>query len=258
VVCQDRHPGTRAVGDLATGPRGAGHAPYPAGRGRRAGRKVSPSRPTKAAIFENLNMGEETPAGGPSARIAPRDSKRCGARQIMPDQSAPKVSEDAKWAYDLNRQHATREHDRIVDFATGANKAAIDSGHLALRTAVLVNGGAAAAVLAFIGSLVGQGKVPLGPQLNALTLTLVWFAVGVASATLGLGFVYFTNLSTVREANALEKRWEHPYIVTSAGSKRWNRTGNIARGAAVALGLGSAVFFIVGILAVRYAVTHLV
>jgi hypothetical protein len=179
----------------------------------------------------------------------------------MPEQptvTAPLESEHAKRIYDLNREHGTREHDRIVNFATDANKAALDSGHLALRTAVLVNGGAAVAVLAFIGGLVGQGRVALGPQLNALTFALVWFAVGVASATLALGFVYFTSISTVREANTLEKRWEHPYVVATEVSKRWRQAGNASRAAAVILGLASGVLFIVGILAIRSAVTHLV
>jgi hypothetical protein len=72
-----------------------------------------------------------------------------------------------------------------------------------------------------------------------------------------LGNAKLTSLSFVREANRLEKRWENPYVVATAGSKRWNRMGNIARGSAVILGLASGVFFIVGILAVRYAVTHL-
>jgi len=147
----------------------------------------------------------------------------------QPIAKAPLETEHAKRIYDLNREHGKKEHDRIVNFAIDANKATVDSGHLALRTAVLVNGGAAVAVLAFIGGLVGQGKVALGPQLNALTFALVWFAIGVASGALALGFVYFTSLSTVREANTLEKRWEHPYVAVTEVSKRWRRAGNVSR-----------------------------
>jgi hypothetical protein len=178
----------------------------------------------------------------------------------MSDHPPPKTHEEyehSKWAFEMNREHAQKEHDRINDFANYTNKAAIDSGHLALRTAVLVNGGAAVSVLAFIGGLVGQGKVALGPQFSALTFTLLWFAIGVASAMLGIGFAYFTNFSIAAEASTRERKWEHPYVSATKISKRWRCIGNVLRLVAVILGLASAALFVVGMLAVRSAITQL-
>lgn len=61
-----------------------------------------------------------------------------------------------------------------------------------LRMAMLINGGAAISVLAFIGGLASRDKVPR-QAITQTAPTIVWFASGVA-ATLSMGLAYFTNL----------------------------------------------------------------
>jgi hypothetical protein len=78
----------------------------------------------------------------------------------MPDQSPPPF-EYQKWTHELKLRDAKRAHDSATDFAAKVNAAALDNANLAMRTAVLINGGAAVSVLAFIGGLISQGKVPL-------------------------------------------------------------------------------------------------
>jgi len=62
-------------------------------------------------------------------------------------------------ADNVHLEEARRAHDRARDFELSTNEAAINSGQLAIRTAVLINGGAAVAVLAFLGGLAGQGII---------------------------------------------------------------------------------------------------
>lgn len=56
---------------------------------------------------------------------------------------------------------AERAHDTVTDFASKTNTAAVEAANLALRTAMLINGGAAISVLAFIGGLASRDKVSL-------------------------------------------------------------------------------------------------
>jgi hypothetical protein len=75
----------------------------------------------------------------------------------MSDQPTP--HEHEKWVYEQTRDEARRAHDRAAEFFLALNESAIKSSELTLRTAVLINGGAAVSVLAFIGGLSSQGKL---------------------------------------------------------------------------------------------------
>jgi hypothetical protein len=64
-----------------------------------------------------------------------------------------KKIEEGKWKYELNREDAKRAHDSNRDFHTYVNKIAMENANLALRTLVIINGGAAIAVLGFLGAI---------------------------------------------------------------------------------------------------------
>jgi hypothetical protein len=115
---------------------------------------------------------------------------------------------------------------------------------------LLINGGAAAALLTFIGGLPANQK-------RAVADTLVWFAWGVAAAVAGLGLAYFTNYATARMEGS--KIWHNqpPYVRDGPATARWKRLNIIFHIAAVIVGLASLVLFIVGMLAVRAALTKL-
>ncbi len=102
------------------------------------------------------------------------------------------VPDDARWREEIRRRDAERAHDRSDAFLDQLNEAAISAGTVTLRTAVLVNGGAAVAVLAFVGNLLNGNTVPEG-GLGAITRSLTWFAAGVACAVAGMGLGYLTN-----------------------------------------------------------------
>ena len=112
----------------------------------------------------------------------------------MSDQPTPHEYE--KWVYEQVRNEARRVHDRFAEFHLALSESAIKSSELTLRTAVLINGGAAISVLAFIGGLAVHGRISIS-QLGGIADCLILFALGVASATAGMCFSYLTHYFTL-------------------------------------------------------------
>jgi hypothetical protein len=67
--------------------------------------------------------------------------------------AAPPPFEYQKWAHEMKREDAQRAFDLFSSRFDWINKAAVKASDAALRAALLINGGAAVSVLAFIGSL---------------------------------------------------------------------------------------------------------
>lgn len=151
---------------------------------------------------------------------------------------------------------AERVHDASTDFATKTNTAAIEGANLSLRTAMLINGGAAISVLAFIGGLASRDKVSLA-AITQTAGTLVWFASGVAVATLSMGLAYFTNLCVAGSGFSQLWTFQHPFLQDTDKSRAYRRVAEIFRWLAVAGAVASLVLFICGMLAVKSAVGFL-
>jgi hypothetical protein len=147
-------------------------------------------------------------------------------------------------------------HDQLDAFRDSSNKAAIEAANLALRTAVLINGGAAVSVLAFIGGLVSQGKLAFGPQLAQAANSLLWFAFGAFAAGMGVAFAYFTTYCITGHAQNMVRKWEHPYFEEGAASRRWRHGSTFFRILAMVCGFGASGMFVGGIIEVRNAIIH--
>jgi hypothetical protein len=169
-----------------------------------------------------------------------------------PSQSPPTAAEleRQKWLHEQNQRAAERAHDTSKEVALRVNDAAISAGNLARRMSLLINGGAAAALLTFVGGLPANQK-------RAVADTLVWFASGVAAAAVGLGLAYLTNYTMVMMQGS--KMWHNqpPYVVDGPTTARWKRLNMVFHIAALLAGLASLVLFIVGMLSVRAALTKL-
>jgi predicted cobalt transporter CbtA len=152
-----------------------------------------------------------------------------------------------KWFEEIRREDAQRAHANIEEFRRSVNEAAIKTGELALRTAILINGGAAIALLGFVGSLPKEHKA-------AFASTLIWFAAGVALGALGIGLAYFTNYLTAGVATSMIRSWDHPYIQESPKSRLYRIAKMVVHVAAVTVALASLVTFIVGMIEVRDAI----
>jgi hypothetical protein len=154
------------------------------------------------------------------------------------------------------RREAERAHDKQDEFFHSVNKAAIDISQVALRTAVLINGGAAIAVLAFIGNLTSGGKVPLN-KLADVAVSLESFAWGVAIGALATAFAYFTNYTMAGYAASFDKTFVYPYTVADKHTPTWKWVNHAIHFVTVLLGLGSLALFICGMLSVGGAISRL-
>ena len=155
-----------------------------------------------------------------------------------------------KWQHEQNAKAAERAHDREEEFARQTNDAAINGANLAIRMALLINGGAAVALLTFVGNL------PAG-QKQAIARTLDWFAWGVAAALAALALAYFTNYFIVGKIRSRIWTYEPPYVKDGPTTKRRNIVVLLFRCLAIFVGIGSLVLFIGGMLAVRAALTKM-
>jgi hypothetical protein len=123
------------------------------------------------------------------------------------------------WRHVMAREDAHREHDRISSYSDKLNDATFKSGESALRACLLVNGGAAVSVLAFIGGLLSKGLIEDPQQLKPVADSLVPFAWGVSLAVLGMGLSYVVNFLTGLYMNSKKKTWAHPW--SEPGDKTW-------------------------------------
>jgi hypothetical protein len=174
----------------------------------------------------------------------------------MVDQPSPPF-EYHKWIEDIKRRDAERTHDNEFAFSQKVNEAVVNSGNIALRTALIINGGAAIAVLAFIGNIIAKADAVLASKALGLTDTLIWFAYGVAAAAIAMAFAYFTNYCIVSCSTAKKRIWPHPHLEETASSKWWSRAGFVFQVLATAGGFLSLCLFVFGMIEVKNAISIL-
>jgi hypothetical protein len=101
-----------------------------------------------------------------------------------------------------------------------AFRAVIQSGQNALRTCLLINGGAAVALLAFLGHLVSNDIS--GAPMRAVATAMAAYVTGVLAGGLASGFTYLSQ-------------WFH--------ADDWDKTGFALNILSILLGLGSLGLF---------------
>jgi hypothetical protein len=169
---------------------------------------------------------------------------------------AKNVYEYGKWIEELKRMDAHRAHDTETEFGNKNSEAAINSANAVIKTALLINGGSAVAMLASIGGLVSQKVVPVS-ELPKIADGLMWFTSGVALAAVTALLAYFTNLR-IRESSVKKLRfYEHPFVKDSRASTIWRRCGVGFQVAAVLFGLLSLSAFIAGTINVHNSIVGL-
>ena len=160
----------------------------------------------------------------------------------------------AVWLEEKNREDAQRVHDNNRESIIKSNEATVNSGSNAIRAALIINGGAAIALLSFIGGLVGDGKLTIGSQLQSVTEPLRYFAWGVALSAVSMAFGYLTNFSATGILQNQRHIWKHPYLEETSGSKRWRVAYNVFLGGSVLTAIVSLVAFICGMIVTRNAI----
>ena len=164
--------------------------------------------------------------------------------------------DEPDWRYVTARDEARRAHDRADGFFEQVNEAAIKNGESAFRACLLINGGAAVSVLAFIGSLASKDVIGVS-QLAAVANSLILFALGVVAAVVGMALSYFVNYLTAEQARSFAHIWEHPWVVPGKNTGFLGRLKAVLHVITVLVGVASVVFFVCGIFAVRNSVEHI-
>ncbi|WP_075259998.1 hypothetical protein [Herbaspirillum camelliae] len=117
------------------------------------------------ALIAYLRQIESTPESEPSA--------------LQMEQFKAQLQERA--------ERARQQHEGTLE----AFRSVITSGQAAIKSAFLLNGGAAVAMLAFIGHMTQGNK--LGIDMRTLALALAVFAGGVLTTAVQSGFTYLTQ-----------------------------------------------------------------
>jgi hypothetical protein len=174
----------------------------------------------------------------------------------QPPSSPPPPFEQQQWLHDIVREDAHRAHDQNTQFFEKVNEAAIRNADATLRATLLINGGAAVSVLAFLGGLVSQGRITIS-QLSDVSSSLVWFAYGVTASVIGMALSYFTNYVTAGHAASHEKWWQHPYLRPGPNTPSYAKAKRIFHVLALIVSLGSIVLFVWGMFDVRSSIVRL-
>jgi hypothetical protein len=168
----------------------------------------------------------------------------------------PDDPDRVKWLHEMAREDAHREHDRTDRFLDQLNESAIKGADSALRACLLINGGAAVSVLAFIGGLASRDVIGVS-QLKPIADSLVPFALGVVAAVVGMGLSYLVHYLGWEHRASQTRIWEHPWLIPGKNTQRIFYLRNTVHGLAAVVGVASAVFFVCGVFAVRNSVENI-
>jgi len=146
--------------------------------------------------------------------------------------------------------NAIRAHDRHHAMIDMLNQAAVDSSEKFLKTCVIVNGGAAISILAFVGGIASKEK-ELMQKLLPIANSLSIFAYGVLAAAMGYGFAYLTHYFAGRNLSKSILTWQHPYSKSTTGSNVAGFLSMFCHCVAALATIASIGCFIIGALSVR-------
>jgi hypothetical protein len=165
--------------------------------------------------------------------------------------------ERQKWEFELKREDAQRVHDVSTEFHSYVNKSAIEGANLALKTLILINGGAAVAILAFLGAIASKDKADFA-QIGAVAQTLRYYASGVAFAVAAMASAYLTNYFLAGQEGRKSRHYDVPFIRDTPLSIRLRRIGITFHVLSVILAIISLAMFIVGMWTTSDRVTKII
>jgi len=170
-----------------------------------------------------------------------------GERRHSADATIRRAADDAvvrvpayeyqKLVHEQNVRAAERAHDEVYKreekFQYETTLVALE----AIKIALLINSGAMVAILAFVGAIVAKQDMRLA-QVEPVIETGLWFLAGIVLASVSVGCSYFNSGLYSASQGAMERIWDHPYVVATAKSKRFERWGRRFLKAAIACAFG--------------------
>lgn len=158
--------------------------------------------------------------------------------------------------YQATLRAAERQHDQRTELERQLNEATQRHAQAVIRIVLLLNGGAAIAVLAFAGSLASKASYP-PPQLGGVIYNSVWFAFGALSTAFAAAFAYLTNACDAATWASTAPVWDHPYLYVTKKSKWYRRARQVFYILAVVTVVAGISLFILGVFKLRSAMLHL-
>jgi hypothetical protein len=157
--------------------------------------------------------------------------------------------------YEANLRAAERAHDQAHAQAQQINEAVMRDAQAAIRIVLLINRGAAIAVLAFVGSLASKGGSGTHPA--EVISNLNWFVFGVIAAAVSAFSAYLTDYFYVGATAWPAKTWNHPYFQETRSSKWCRALGRVFHLLAVVAAPAGMVFFAIGVWKLQGAMLRL-
>ncbi|WP_407174450.1 hypothetical protein [Bradyrhizobium sp. STM 3562] len=165
--------------------------------------------------------------------------------------------ERQKWLFETNRDDAHRAHDQSREFHTYVNQSAIEGANLALKTLILINGGAAVAILTFLGALAAKDKADF-VQIGNVAHTLRDYAIGVALALAAMALAYLTNYFLAGQEGRKSFHYDHPFIRETTASRKYKLAYYTSHALAFLCAMLSLIAFIVGMWTTSDRVTKII
>jgi hypothetical protein len=158
--------------------------------------------------------------------------------------------------YDAKIRAAERAHDQVTEAAHRLFEAATRDAQSAIRIVLVINGGAAIAVLAFAGSLVSKVAYPV-PQLTGIITNSLWFVFGAMTAAFAACFAYLTNLCYAGSLVNQTREWDFPFVRNTRASKWYLVAAWIFHILAILTAIAGIILFVIGMFAMRSALSLL-
>ncbi len=120
------------------------------------------------------------------------------------EKRAQRVGEFNQLEHDRLLKEFEAENARNIAYSQNMNahsvemfKSVITTGQAALKSSMIINGGAAAALLAFTGKIWNEGSTV--QVTNALTHSILWFCSGLLIASFAAGTTYLSQFSYAKD-----------------------------------------------------------
>ncbi|MET0181274.1 MAG: DUF6680 family protein [Caulobacterales bacterium] len=155
------------------------------------------------------------------------------------------IHEQSREVSELNLRAAYSAHDRFYGQGALLFQSVLTFGDSALKAAAILNGGAAVAMLAFIGAMLTSDRSLLSGY-SSLADILTVFGFGVLCSTLASGASYCAQIfyEIAHSENRLD--WTHPFIHETPKVRLRSRIGIVFQVLAIGLVVMSYAAFAVG------------
>ena len=138
----------------------------------------------------------------------------------------------------------SQDSDMYVQMFKHMNEKVIDTANLFLRSAILIKGGAAVAVLAFVASI-AKAEMNYSVAIVGVADAIAYFAFGAALGVVGIALAYFTNYAAAATFNARD----------TASEPRLAIAKRIIHVVALGVAVSTIGLFVIGVLTVKAAIT---